>query len=209
MRRYDRLGILGGSFNPIHIGHMVLADRALEALELDHLLMVPSADTPLKNPLDLIPAADRLLMVTMAVRGVSHVSASDVETKRGGVTYTIDTVEALKQYGKDIFLIIGADKLTQLNEWHRIDDLAKLVTFGVAARPGYRAIELDSRFKWKPIPLPSIAISSTELRERMSQNLSVRHLIPKPVDKHILANGLYIPKSAALLGGAGPSTNPT
>jgi nicotinate-nucleotide adenylyltransferase len=182
-----RLAILGGSFNPIHVGHLVVAERAVEALRLDRLLLVPSADTPLKNPATLAPARHRLAMARLAARGLDRVAVSDLEVRRGGTSFTADTVDALD--AREIFVVVGAD--AQLLKWRRIRDLAARVTFAVAARPGCQWPRLPRYIHVIPVAAPLLDISATDLRERLRDGRSVRFLVPAPVERYIRRHGLY------------------
>lgn len=185
-----RLGLLGGSFNPIHHGHLVIATRAAEALKLDRLLFVPTAISPLKKGGDLAPASDRLAMVKLAVRGNPRFGVSDLEIRRGGVSYTVDTVRRLKARTKArIYLILGADAARLLPEWKSIDEVKELVTFVFAARPGHR---LGARMpKQYIIEVPLLEISGTGIRERVRKGLSIRYLVPEAVERYIVRKGLY------------------
>lgn len=185
-----RLGILGGSFNPIHIGHLVIAERAIETLRLDRLILVPSADTPLKDPATLAPARDRLAMARLAARGMPRVEVSDIEVRRGGTSYTIDTVRALAPKGTT-FLIIGGDSLATLTRWRDIRELAKLVIFGVAARPGVRLARVPAWIRTIPVRSPLIDVSATDLRERLRAGRSVRFFVPDAVERYIRRRRLY------------------
>ena len=184
-----RLGILGGSFNPIHIGHLVIAERAIEVLHLDRLLLVPAADTPLKDPDTLAPARERLAMARLAARRLDRVEVSDLEVRRGGTSCTADTVDVLARAAIEIFLVVGAD--AQLARWKRIRELADRVTFAVVARPGFKSTRLPRYIHVTPVPAPLLDISATDLRERLREGRSIRFLVPEPVERYILRRGLY------------------
>lgn len=181
-----RTALLGGSFNPIHIGHLVIAERARETLKLDRLILVPTADTPLKDPKALAPAHHRLAMARLAVRG-STLAVSAFEVDRRGTSYTIDTVAALKPQ----FLVIGADSLASLPRWHRIRDLAALVTFAVAARPGFKPGRVPGYIRHTLVHAPLLDISATDLRERLRVGRSIRWLVPDAIERYIRRHGLY------------------
>jgi nicotinate-nucleotide adenylyltransferase len=191
LKRVARLGVLGGSFNPIHLGHLVIAERAVEALALDRLLLIPSADTPLKDRRTLAQARHRLAMARLAVRGNADLAVSDVEIRRGGTTYTVDTIEALRPLFRECFLIIGADSVASLPKWRRIRDLAKLVTFAIADRPGFENPAAPGYVRRIRVPAPRLDISASDLRRRIARGLSVRHLVPAAVERYIRSHGLY------------------
>jgi nicotinate-nucleotide adenylyltransferase len=185
-----RLGVMGGSFNPIHHGHLITAERAAEQLRLDHFLFIPTAVSPLKNTSDLAPAEHRLHMVKLAVRGHPIFRESDVEVKRGGTSYTFDTVEALGT-DAEIFLIVGDDVIADLPKWYRIHELASRVTFGVVGRPGKFEPPPQGPWKMRRIRVPLMEISGTEIRHRVARKQSIRYLVPDVVDLYIRKHGLY------------------
>lgn len=186
-----RLGILGGSFNPIHHGHLIIAERAAEAARLDRVLLIPAAQPPLKDAKDVAPAAERLALVRAAVRGHPLFQASDLEIRRGGVSYTVDTLRELERRvpTAEPFLILGADAAELLPRWKSIDDVAERATFLFAARPGH---EIRARMpKQKIVDVPLLDISSTEIRDRLRRGLSVRWLVPEPVRRRLERKRLY------------------
>ncbi len=181
-----RFGLLGGSFNPIHIGHLVIAERACEELKLGRIILVPTGDTPMKDPRSLAPARHRLAMARLAVRG-SRLTVSPCEVSRRGMSYTIDTVEALEPD----FLVIGADSLAALPRWHRIRDLAARVTFAIAARPGFKPGRVPGYIRHTFVRAPLLDISATDLRERLRTGRSIRWLVPDAVERYIRRHGIY------------------
>jgi nicotinate-nucleotide adenylyltransferase len=185
-----RLGIMGGSFNPIHHGHLIVAQRAAEQLKLDRLVFIPAWVSPLKEPRDLASAEHRLTMVRLAIRGHRLFTASDVELKRGGQSYTYDTVETFDPKD-DIFLIVGDDVLAGLPRWYRIHELARRVTFAVAARPGQFEPPPAGPWELRRLRAPLIEISASEIRQCVKRGLSVRYLTPHVVDLYIRRHGLY------------------
>jgi nicotinate-nucleotide adenylyltransferase len=176
-----RLGILGGSFNPVHHGHLILAERAAEAARLDRVLLVPTALSPLKSPGEVAPAADRLAWVRAAVRGNARLAACDLEVRRGGVSYTVDTLRELARRHPEarLHLILGADASELLPKWKSIDEVARLATFLFLARPGHR---IRARMpKQRILAAPLLEISSTEIRDRLRRGRSIRYLVPEAV----------------------------
>jgi len=186
-----RLGIFGGSFNPIHVAHLVIATRAAEAVHLDRVLFVPTGRTPLKDPGELAPARDRLEMVRRAVRGNPLFAASDLELRRGGTSYTIDTLrEVRRRTGAELFVILGADAANLLPRWREAEAVQKAATFVLIRRPGHR---LRSRMpkQYQVVDCPLLDISSTEIRERARAGRSIRYLVPDGVERYIRRKGLY------------------
>ena len=199
------IGILGGSFNPVHVGHLTVAEGAREALGLEKVLFVPANVPPHKDAVELAPPADRLKMVRIAVEDNPHFEASDIELQRPAPSYTMDTVKILHERledGAEITFIIGADSVAELPAWHRIGELARICTIVPVARPGVsledvpalaksigegEALALSSRL----IHIPLVDVSSTEIRERVRAGRSIRYLVPEGVRAHILARRLY------------------
>lgn len=185
-----RIGILGGTFNPIHTGHLLLAEGAKEKLGLDYILFIPCYLPPHKKPLKLVPARHRLAMVRLAVRGNPSFKISTIELKRGGKSYSVDTLQELHRLYKgnaNFFFIIGSDSLSGLCTWKSIDKLMKLCKLVAVTRPGYRM-----RYPGvKIVDLPTLPVSSTDIRQLVRQGESIRYLVPDAVRKYILRNGLY------------------
>ena len=189
-----RVGLMGGSFDPIHLGHLRAAENAREALSLDQVLFVPAAEPPHKPTFRLSPARDRLAMVALAVDGNPWFVSSDVELRRSGPSYTVDTLTALTQErrGDELFLIVGSDTLGEMASWREPERIFGLSTIAVADRPGAEI---------PPPPLPSarvvrvsgpgLFLSASEIRRRVRAGLSIRYLLPDPVAAYIATHGLY------------------
>lgn len=177
-----KLGLLGGSFNPIHLGHLVMAQAAREQLGLDRVILMPAPRPPHKDPRELAPDRHRLAMARLAARGTPWLRVSDLEFRRRGPSYTIDTVEAL---GGNLTLIIGQDTLGEIDTWRESRRLRRLVTLAVYRRPGSRARSV----KW--IDGPRIDVSARDIRARVRAGRSIRFWVPLPVEKYIVAKGLY------------------
>jgi nicotinate-nucleotide adenylyltransferase len=190
-----RTGILGGSFDPIHTGHVIISETIRSDFPLDRVLWIPAALSPLKEATGA-SAEDRLKMTRLAASTDTSVEAIDYEVKRGGLSYTVDTLRWLKSsetYGQDdLFFIMGSDGLAEWELWKEKDEILNLATVLVVTRPGY-AIESVSRWKERMIPVraPFIDISSTEIRERVRSGLSIRHWVPQAVEAWIQSRGLY------------------
>lgn len=185
-----KLGLLGGSFNPIHHGHLITATRAAEAVRLDRVLFIPAAQSPLKTGRDLAPAADRWAMLRLALRGNRRFAASDLELRRGGVSYTVDTLREIRRQTKaSLFWILGTDAAALLPRWKAIDEVRRLATFVIVSRPG----EKPPRHLPEDVVLqvPLLQISSSEIRDRARKALDLRYLAPDPVVRYIERKGLY------------------
>jgi len=185
-----RIGIFGGSFNPIHIGHLVTAERVAEALHLEQVLFIPTARTPLKRPGDLATPRDRWTMLRLALRGHPRFRAWDLEIRRGGVSYTVDTLRELrKRRGADLYLIMGSDAVDLLPRWKAPDEVRRLATLVVATRPGHRPRRRLPKSITVRVPL--LEISGTEIRDRLRRGLPIRHLVPEAVERYLLRKRPY------------------
>jgi nicotinate-nucleotide adenylyltransferase len=185
-----RLGLFGGSFNPIHHGHLITATRAAEAVKLDRVLFIPAARSPLKNGRDLAPAPDRWAMLRLALRGNRLFEASDLELRRAGVSYTIDTLRELKRRTRaELYWILGSDAARLLPRWKSIAEVRGLASFVIAPRPGDRVP--GKMPKDRILRAPLLELSSSEIRARVRGGLSVRYMLPDPVERYILRKGLY------------------
>lgn len=189
-----RVGLLGGTFDPPHLGHLVVAVEALEQLGLDEVRLVVAND-PWQKSDDrrVTPAGARLRLVELAVQGLDGVVASDVEITRGGATYTIDTLERLDatEPGTEWSVILGADAAAGLETWHRAEELRTSTTFVVVNRGDD---ERDVPVGWRSsrITIPGIDVSSTLLRRRVADGVGIRLLTPEPVIADIEQRGLYL-----------------
>ncbi len=199
-----RLGIFGGSFDPIHIGHLWLAETACEQLGLDKVRFVPAAQSPLKQDQPPIEARHRLEMVKLAISGNSRFELDDRELRRSGVSYTIDTLEEIhvELSGVELYLIIGADSLNEFARWKQPADICRLATLATAIRGGasppdysvLQAFATTSQIETiiqSALQMPIIELSSRELRDRASKGLSLRYRTPAAVAAYIGSNRLY------------------
>ena len=190
MPRRPRLGILGGSFNPIHHGHLIVATRVAEALDLERVLLIPAAVAPLKDPGALAPARDRWEMLRRAIRGNPLFEACDLELRRGGLSYTVDTLRELhRRRPADYRLILGADAARLLPRWKEAAEVLRLARPAVAARPGHGTV--PGLPKKDIVEVPLLEISGTEIRDRVRRGLSIRYLVPDAVERYIRRRGLY------------------
>lgn len=196
------LGIFGGSFNPIHMGHLILAEHIREELKLDKIIFIPAGNPPHKNIGNLELAHHRYNMVELAIENNPFFSISDIELKREGISYTSDTLAGIKEQYPDeeLFFILGSDSIIQFPSWHRIDKIFELAGIVVAKRPNVPQAELDNKVnefteKYNARIIfskaPYIEISSSEIRNRIKQGLSVRYMVPETVDEYIHNNNLY------------------
>lgn len=183
-----RLGILGGSFNPIHLGHLILAESAREQCRLDRVLFMPTATPPHKSSRGLLDGAQRLAMVRLALRGHPAFQASDLELRLGGVSYTLRTIRALHaRYPKaKLFVMIGAD-MTQVR-WYGMSELSRLCTFVVAPRPDSKSRRIHGM---RRIDMPLVDISSSMIRDRLRRRQSIRYLVPDAVERYLIRHRLF------------------
>lgn len=200
----DRIGILGGTFNPFHLGHLVLAQDALEKLSLSHIVFVPCATPPHKKCRGLISARHRLAMVEAAIESDERFTVSDIEIKRGGPSYAVDTVREIRDLhpGAAVSFIAGLDSLAELHLWKDIYDLLCLCEFRVFERAGGLSVseaKAAVRLKppWKERIVENVTrghqveISSSEIRHRIAEGLSIRYLVHPAVEMYISEHRLY------------------
>lgn len=186
-----RIGIIGGTFNPPHFGHLILAEEAVRQLKLDRVIFIPSFVPPHKKVRQNNPQS-RYRMVVLSCKGNPAFEASRIEIDRGSVSYSVDTLSLLKKkYGDkaDFFFIIGSDWLKSLAKWKNIKEILRLARFAIAVRQGFRLRNL--RKEMVVINMPLIGISSTDIRRRVKNSASIRYLVPEAVGKLIKKNRLY------------------
>ncbi|CEK13437.1 nicotinate-nucleotide adenylyltransferase [Chthonomonas calidirosea] len=194
-----RLGIIGGTFDPIHYGHLFVAEEARVRFRLDKILFVPAGIPPHKKNEEITPAKHRYAMTVIGIHGNSAFECSPIEIERGGVSYTIDTLISLReQYPQDeFFYITGIDAICDLLTWHRHSDVMRMARFIAAARPGYSLNRLRDRLPLEYLEnilllgSTMLDISSTELRHRVRHNLPIRYLTPDGVVEYIRKHRLY------------------
>jgi nicotinate-nucleotide adenylyltransferase len=189
-----RTGVFGGTFDPPHLGHLVLAESAREQLALDQVLFIPAGDPWRKAGRDIAPAADRLAMTRLAVQGNEAFAVDDCEVVREGPSYTIDTLRLLRSRlpHDALFLILGEDALADLPHWREPAALAEVATIAVAPREGVVMPSLPfSAERVLRLEMPYIAIASTDLRRRAREGLGLRYRTPDAVIAYIEATGLY------------------
>ncbi|MBP7221781.1 MAG: nicotinate-nucleotide adenylyltransferase [Sedimentibacter sp.] len=196
-----KVGIMGGSFDPIHIGHLVVANEALNIYELDEIIFVPAGDPPHKSSLKADPF-HRLLMVNMAVLSNDKFSVSDLEIKCRGKSYTLNTLREFHKMYEDteFYFITGTDAVIDLPNWYKPEEVLKLCRFIAASRPGISIKEVNEKIdeikktfggNIELLKIPMLQISSTEIRKRVSMGISVKYLLPESVEQYIIKNELY------------------
>ncbi|WP_144511152.1 nicotinate-nucleotide adenylyltransferase [Bacillus sp. FJAT-22090] len=185
-----KVGILGGTFNPPHVGHLIIANEALHALALDEVRLMPNATPPHKQMDERITAEQRLMMVNLAIEGVPNMSVETIELERGGTSYTFDTLEILRQREPDVtfYFIIGGDQVEYLPKWHRIDELVRKVKLVGVPRPN---TTIETAYPISILEIPQIELSSTLLRKRVGNGETTKFLIPDKVKDFIQKEKLY------------------
>ena len=191
-----RIGIIGGSFNPIHYGHLVSASEVCNKFKLDKVIFVPSSINPLKSTSNLAEAHHRLNMIKLAIADDPRFDDSDIEIKRGGTSYAIDTIKTfVKEYGKDvnIYFIIGIDAFLEINSWASPDALLRMCKFIVTSRPGYDIREIKPVFKkhTETMEITCLRISSSDIRKKIKSGTPIRYLLPEKVENYIQKHKLY------------------
>ena len=188
-----KLGILGGTFNPIHLGHLILAEEARQRLALDKVIFVPSFLPPHKDNGLILDADDRYKMICLATEKNKFFETSDIEIKRKGKSYTIDTLNEFKKEYPDseLFFIIGSDVIKDLPQWQDIKEVERLVKFVIATRPGYPLKDIQEEDALL-VQIQALDISAYEIRRRIKGKLSIRYLVPEDVRQYIIKRRLYV-----------------
>ncbi|MCR4434675.1 MAG: nicotinate-nucleotide adenylyltransferase [Clostridiales bacterium] len=198
-----RIGILGGTFDPVHYGHLIIAETIREKFNLDKVLFVPSGHPPHKAGLNVTEARHRFNMVRAAILSNPCFEISDIEMKKAGYGYTVDTMTQLREKyrsGTDLYFILGADVVRDLLKWKDCEKLFSLCEFIIALRPGYMIDKLREEIECLKqghgariniTDTPVIGISSTEIREKAANGGSIKYLVPEAVEQYIWENNLY------------------
>ena len=203
MSKKKRVGIMGGTFNPIHLGHLILAEHAYEQLELDEVLFVPSGNPYMKEYADVLDAKTRIDLVGEAIEDNSHFALSRIEVDRGGNSYSYETIAALKEANPDTeyFFMVGADSLFMMDKWMCPEKIFNEVTIAVAIRGGYTDEKLEAqinileeKYNIKIVRLNSrsVDISSTQIRARVKEGTSIRYKVHYKTAEVIKKKRLYI-----------------
>ncbi|KAB2908410.1 MAG: nicotinate (nicotinamide) nucleotide adenylyltransferase [Ignavibacteriales bacterium] len=188
------VGLLGGTFNPVHLGHLITSRRVREMRKLEKIILMPCYISPFKvNSSDLIDGEIRVRMLELAVENLPCYEVSDFELKKGGVSYTYDTIMHLKEIYKDVELIIGFDNIYEFHKWYRADDIIKEAKLIVLTRKTDLPDKRNRFFELATfVESPTIEISSTEIRERVRAGLSIDFLAPRLVVDFIKENKIYL-----------------
>jgi len=200
-----RIGLFGGTFDPIHWGHLMLAEAAREAVALDRVEFIPAAHPPHKGLAPLTGAEERLAMVRLAVAGNPAFRVSDCELNRPGPSYSVGTAAAYDERlaeGDRLFFLIGSDTLAELPSWHEVRRLAELVTLVAVTRPGFDVDDLTGlgealtpdqleSLRRHTVRMPLVDLASTDIRARVAEGQSIRYMVPAAVWDYIEARGLY------------------
>jgi nicotinate-nucleotide adenylyltransferase len=194
-----RLGLYGGTFDPVHLGHLILAEQCREACGLDRVWLIVAGSPPHKTG-DRTPVGHRLEMVRIAIAGHSAFAASDIEAKRPGPHYSVETLEAIRRDHPDdeLFFLIGTDSLADLPTWREPERIARLATIVVVNRPGIEEVDPARLPDFGPgsfplawVSIPPVGIASSDLRRRLAEGRSIRYMVPRGVEAYIEAHGLY------------------
>jgi len=199
------LGIMGGTFDPIHLGHLITAEEARQQFKLDYVIFVPAGSPPHKGQKYVTPAEHRYLMTMLAVVDNPYFTVSRLEIDNEQPSYTIDTVRRFFQIykqGLKLYFITGADAILDIKTWKDYEELLESCYFIAATRPGYPLQKLKNVFgpsfpeitkKIHLLEIPAMAISSTYIRQRIAQGKTIKYLTPEPVEQYIYKNRLYLP----------------
>jgi len=199
----NRIGITGGTFDPIHYGHLIISEAVREEFKLDKVLFIPTGTPPHKTNKKVTEARHRYEITCRAISSNSRFEASSIEVERQGNTYTIDTLNRLKEvYGDltEFFFIVGADTIMELTTWKEYVKVFKMCEFIAVERPGFKTTDYKNKIEQlkatydiviHSINAPLIEISSTDIRERLKNGKSIKYLVPESVENYIYENGLY------------------
>lgn len=197
-----RVGIFGGTFDPIHIGHLIVAETIMDEFHLDKVVFIPAAVPPHKLDKQISPAKHRYMMTMLATCSNPRFQVSDMEMHRQGPSYSRDTLaQLLEEHGRDteFYFIVGADSVENLHTWNRIDELLTMCHFIGASRPGCMPDmeKIAQRFgplaeKIHCLETPELEISSTEIRHRVGQKRTIRYIVPETVEQYIYKEKLYL-----------------
>jgi len=190
----QRIGIFGGSFDPVHLGHLLVAEAAREELRLDRLFFVPAAQSPFKQAANPTPGSMRCQLLRLALAGKNWCEVDEQEIRRQGVSYTVDTVRdyAARFPEAGLFYLIGADNVAGLPQWRDAEELARLAQFVVIPRPGEPESRLPAPFRGVTLRGWPLGVSSSSIRERVGNKQCIAHLVPAAVAEAIRNNRLYL-----------------
>ena len=189
----QKIGLFGGSFDPVHLGHLLVAQAAREELGLDRLFFIPAAQSPFKPGSKTAPNADRLRLLRLALSGKTWCEIDEQELQRGGVSYTIETVRDYSRRfaGARLFCLIGGDHVQKLTSWREADELARLTEFVVVPRPGETEPSFPKLFRGHILKGFPLAVSSSQIRERIKARQPIDHLVPAAVAEALRISSIY------------------
>lgn len=197
-----RVGIFGGTFDPIHLGHLIVAETLMDEFLLDRVVFIPAAVPPHKLGQEISDARHRYMMTMLAICSNPQFQASDMEMRRTGPSYSRDTLaELIREHGgeTEFYFIVGADSVASLHTWNRIEELLSMCHFIGASRPGCMPDMEEIRRRFGPLAekihcleTPELEISSTDIRERIRQGKTVRYIVPEAVEQYIYKERLYL-----------------
>jgi nicotinate-nucleotide adenylyltransferase len=189
----QRIGLFGGSFDPVHLGHLLVAQAAIEELGLDRLFFIPAAQSPFKPEIKPTASAERVRLLRLALAGKTNCEIDEQELRRGGISYTIETLrDYARRFPKaELFHLIGADSVAKLQEWREANELARLAQFVVVSRPGQAPVNFPTPFRGRILKGFSFDVSSSQIRARVKAGLPMDHLVPPFVAEAIRAAKLY------------------
>ena len=201
----EKIGILGGTFDPIHLGHLIIAEQARDQYGLDKVLLIPSGHSYFKDnrKQKVLPPQTRLLMTRIAAEGYAPFEVSDIEVNRPGNSYSFETLEeiAAQNPGAELYFIVGADTVCSMRTWREPARIFHVSTVLAAMREDQidpeslrkesEALERDFGARILPVTIPNIGISSTDIRERVGQGKSIHYLVPDPLESYIIETGIY------------------
>lgn len=198
-----KIGIMGGTFDPVHYGHLVTAEAVRAEFDLDKVLFIPAGKPPHKNNNNISQPEHRYLMTVLATATNPYFEVSRIELEKNRTTYTVDTIkELITLYGEEtnFYFITGADAVLEILTWYKVEELLSLCRFVAATRPGFnkkdleqKIREIQSKYKQEILSMdvPSLAISSTDIRDRVKYGKPIKYLIPEAVEHFILKSGIY------------------
>lgn len=197
----SRIGIMGGTFDPLHWAHLIIAEESREKFNLGKVIFIPAGQPPHKLTYPVSDAEHRYAMTLLGTASNPYFEVSRLEIERSGPSYSVDTIREIKGiYGRktEIYFIVGADEILEIESWHEADQLPKLTRFIVAPRPGFDLTALEQHLPLKflksieILPIAPVDISATNLRTRIATGKTIRYLVPEEVEQYIRKHGLYL-----------------
>jgi len=188
-----KIGIFGGTFDPIHSGHLITAQSVREIRKLDKIIFIPSFTSPHKSDIETSSPEDRINMIKIAIEGIPFFSYSNYEIRKGGISYTVDTLRELKKKYENLEFIIGYDNIFQFHNWKEPDEIFKLSKIIVLKRKSSHPPPFEDKYfkEAELVQTRGIEISATDIRERVRKNLPIHFLVPEKVEKYIYEHNLY------------------